>query len=626
MQVLRGNFYRQLAEANRLFTERKPVERGVLLDRYGDPLVYNQPKYFELLNPEALYSSKEPISQEAALYRMATSSGVIQYDLDRLYRYPKSLAHITGYIGEASLEELEKDNRLRIGDLTGKLGLEKRYDEILRGAAEAKIYEVNALGQRQRQVAERAGQTGIDIKTTIDPYISEVALRAMDGQRGAVVVMDADTGEVLSLVSSPTFDASILSTSYLDEEAERQRRQEVMDFFTHPQKLFFNRAVSGAYPPGSVFKLITALAGLDSGAIDAGKTVVDEGVLKVGEYSYANWYYTQYGGVEGAISLQRAIARSNDIFFYKAAEWTGPTSVAQMSRLFGLGKQTGIELGSEISGLVPDPAWKELELGEKWFLGNTYHLGIGQGNLLVSPVQMAQVIQAMAKKGTLCPPTLVDYDPLLSENDQRHCSEIGLNSEHVELVLKGMLDACTSGGTGFPFFMYNEQKRRPDKSAQEEIQNGAVACKTGTSEFGGADSRGYRNTHGWFVAITGIQTEKLKAEAASLNLGRQPGNTDTSPAEDEAVGELMDQVTLEQPKAAPGDSSLSRDLRELRGEWLAQVAEHGFLRELVLVALVESDEANPYKEGSRDAAPVVKKILDWINGEVADAPADGVGD
>jgi penicillin-binding protein 2 len=626
VQILQGNTFRDLADANRLFTEVEPVERGVLLDRFGEPLVFNQPNYYLLVDPDALYSPKQPLDREEALQQIATGSGTVKYELDRSYRYPLSLAHVTGYIGEASLEELEADNRLDIGQLVGKMGLEKHYDEVLRGKPAARIYEVNALGKKQRQVGEQVGQNGLDIQTTLDPYLSEVALAAMGSQRGAVVILDADTGQVLSLVSSPSFNTTLLSTKFLDAEAERQRRQEVSGFFTHPQKLFFNRAVSGAYPPGSVFKLVTALAGLDEGAIDAQKTVVDEGVLKVGDYSYANWYFTQYGGMEGAISLQRAIARSNDIYFYKAAEWTGPTAVADMARLLGLGKPTGIELAGEARGLVPDPAWKERELGEKWFLGNTYHMGIGQGNLLVSPLQTAQLIQTIAKEGTQCKPSLVKDDPLVPAGEKTGCTELGLNSEAVELVLKGMLDACSSGGTGFPFFAYNEKFRLPDKGAQEEIQNGAVACKTGTSEFGGVDSRGYKSTHGWFAAVAGVKANELAAEAAALGL-LESSHEEVEEATASAETALSPEETPSDEAASEKrNSGLNKNLEALRREWLARVAKLGYPQQLVLVALVESDETNPYKEGSRDAGPVVKQILDWIHGEVSEAPTDGQGD
>ncbi len=581
LQLMNGRSYLAMADANKLFTARIPVERGIFLDRYGDPLVYNKPRYYQLANPEALYSEKEEISREEALIAMASGSESVGYELEREFLFPEAIAHVLGYTGSVTADELKKDTRLHIEDKTGKMGMERVFDEVLRGVAGANFYEVNALGNKQRKVGEREGIPGSNIATTIDPYLSQIAFTAMDAKRGAVVILDSETGEILTLVSTPTYDPQALSTKYIDPELERQRRQQVNGFFTHPQKLFFNRAISGAYPPGSVFKILTALAGLDSGAIDAGKTVDDTGVLEVGEYSYANWYYTQYGRMDGPISLVRALARSNDIYFYKAAEWTGPQKIADMARLFGLGKLTGIELPGEAAGLVPDPAWKERELGERWYLGNTFHFGIGQDNLLVTPLQLAQYVQAIAKHGTQCSPHLVKTNPLEVDGSlASHCSELGVAEENLELVLRGMLDACSFGGTGFPFFPHNQRFRQEGLSPVEQLNEGAVACKTGTSEFGGVDSRGYRNTHGWFTAIVGIKkADILPAGGANL----QSGDWD-----DEA--------------------------HSFRDRWLSRVDETGFPDSLVMVALVESDEVSPYREGSADAAPVIKDIVDWIYG------------
>lgn len=602
IQLYRGGDFVKLADANRLFKVRLPAERGVFLDRYGDPLVRNTPRYYEIDSPLALFSEHTPLDQPAALQKMATQSGTIGYDLEREYLYPMATSHVLGYTGAVSAADLKRDNRLNIEDTVGKLGMERLFDEVVRGIAGVEHYEVNALGQKQRKVGERPGVPGLNIETTIDPYLSEAAFQLMGNQRGAVVIMDAATGEVLSLVSSPTFDPTVLSTKYLDEQLERERRQQISDFFTHPQKLFFNRAVSGTYPPGSIFKLITALAGLEKDAIDAGTLVDDQGVLEIGEYTYANWYYTQYGRNEGNISLVRALARSNDIYFYKAAEWTGPTALAEMARLFGLGSKTGIEMNGEAAGLVPDPAWKERELGEKWFTGNTFHFGIGQDNLLVTPLQIAQLVQTVAKRGTLCRPSLVRHNPLLmDQRAETSCSELGIDEADMQLVMEGMLDACSSGGTAYPFFAHNEQYRQRELPALDEIHRGAVACKTGTSEFGVTDAKGYKKTHGWFAAIVGVNLQDFQQQ------------TDTNEEASES-GELA--------------TSESLDLHEM---WRQRALKTGFPTELVMVALVESDEAQPYKEGSSDAAPVIKGIVDWLRGtplaEVegkADVVPDGV--
>lgn len=580
VQLLHGKSYAQLANNNRTYSMEEPEERGVFLDRYGDPLVYNLPIYYRLNSSETLYSERTRITREEALESLSQDADSVQIEYERMYLYPQSLASTLGYVGSVTVDDLLNDTSLHISDKIGKMGLEYQFQSLLRGVNGAKKYEINALGEKQQLLAEDVGRVGNTLHTSIDPYLSQIAFEAMGDNKGAVVIMDADTGEVLTLVSTPTFDVNYLSQSKNTQEEEQSRVDMVRSFFSHPQKLFFNRAVSGQYPPGSVFKVITSLAGLEDKKITSDTTVEDEGVLVVGEYKYANWYFTQFGRTEGMISLIKAIARSNDTYFYKVAEWVGPEKIKEMSLLFGLGEKTNIEMQSETTGLIPDPEWKQRTIGERWFLGNTYHLGIGQGDLLVSPIQVAQMIQAIANEGTLCQPSLVDIDisreGVIAEKEvlqKKNCKEVGVLPENLELVARGMLEACSVGGTGFPFFIHNTQYRRTELDAFSQIEQGAVACKTGTSEFGGSDHRGYRKTHGWFVAIIGTQP-LIEAEFK---------------AEETAT-----------------------DSADLKQKWKEKVKVVGFPKKLVVVTLVESDELNPYKEGSKDAGPVVKKIFDWM--------------
>ena len=320
---------------------------------------------------------------------------------------------------------------------------------------------------------------------------------------------------------------------------------------------------------------MTALAALEEKAIDPSTTVEDQGVLTVGDYQYANWYYTQYGRVEGTVDLLKALQRSNDIYFYKAAEWLGPSTLADYARLFGFGQVTGLELAGEAAGLVPDPAWKEQERGENWYLGNTYHFGIGQGDLLVSPIQIAQLTQAIANRGVLCQATLLA--------DQQQCHDLALERDWLDLVLEGMLRVAESGGTAYPFFPYNSQmslilsdrlgeEAFEQLSAWEKIKAGLVAGKTGTAEFGAADDRGYRPTHAWFTAIVGLNK--------SLILDRYQ------------------------------DTAL--DLDAEHQAWLRALGQNQLPQLLAITVLVESDEAVPFREGSADAAPVAKNIVDWL--------------
>lgn len=583
LQLVQGESFRVKADDNRFYTLNVPAERGVFLDRYGQPLVWNTRRYFQVSNIGALQQTRTPIEREEALAQMATQSANVVATLERTYRFPTSLSHVLGFVGSVTAEDLAKKIPVTMQEQLGKLGLELTQQSLIRGLEGEDRYEINALGQRQKKVETVMPQPGENVQTTLDPYLSEVAYRSLGGQKGAVVIIDAETGEVLSLVSSPAFDANVLTNVELDPTAAEERKTKIQNYFTDPKQLFFNRAVDGSYPPGSVFKPIVALAGLEEGKIDANTVVVDEGILKVGEYEYGNWYYRQYGRTEGAISLVRALARSNDIYFYKAAEAAGPDGVAKMARMFGLGEQTGIQLRPQTKGLVPDPAWKEKTLGEQWFLGNTYHYGIGQGDILVSPIQMAQVMQTIANDGVRCPPTLLKKSAM-------GCTELGLQSENLTLILQGMLEACSTGGTAYPFFEYNARHRVADATVKEDIEAGAVACKTGTAEFGAADANDHRKTHAWLIAEAGTNQEMLFGDQAPAQVATTAANFRTVVPQSEIAAAVS------------------------RSEWLAQIGSKGFPKKLVFAALVEADEEHPFREGSADAAPVVRQIVNWIEG------------
>jgi penicillin-binding protein 2 len=594
LQIVQGGHFLDLADENRYFRQMIPAERGVFLDRYGQPLVTNKKFYF-LSEDEGLFAQRQPIDTQQALQLMADGSNLVNYELRRYYVYSRALAHVLGYTSLADVDELLENDRLKVNDWVGKLGLEREFDDLIRGSDGFKKFEINTLGEKQRLLSEELPTAGQDVITSLDPYLSTVAYEALAQYQGSVIVLDAETGQVLSLVNRPAFDANDLSYSLTDASLETQRQLNIQNYFTDKRQVFFNRAVAGSYPPGSVFKLVTAMAGLETEALDETITVLDEGVLKVGDYEYRNWYYIQRGGVDGEIALVRAIARSNDIYFYKAAEWIGAEPLAQQARVFGFGSVTGLELPGEVVGLVPDPEWKEKTLGEPWYLGNTYHFGIGQGDLSVTPIQLVQLVQTLVNSGEQCHPRLV-----MNETNN-NCENLGLREENIELVLQGMLSACQPGGTASALFGFNQavglvgisgkevsgSKNTAAKTPLAQIQAGGVGCKTGTAEFGGEDALGHRHTHGLFVAVTAVnQTEIETVMTARLEKLKQ--------------GEvaLDDWLTVEQ-----------------LSDWLIAVKEHGFPRKLAVVVVVESDENEPFKEGSSHSAPIVAELLKYLKAE-----------
>ncbi len=552
--LVKGEAYLRLATANRFYTQKITPERGLILDQAGKRLAFNLPVYFYLNQPEALFPTTRRISRLEALSLLATDSAHVKETSYRYYPLKQALAQTVGFVRPVTADDLKQKTNLKLDDVVGQMGLEKVFDQSLRGEAGRKVWEVDALGRKKRLVQEVKPKPGANLHTTLVADLNQVVYEKLKDKKGAVVVLDAQTGAVLALVSTPSFDPNLLTHRFAEPETEKARQASVSAWLKDPAKPFFNRATGGTYPPGSTFKLVTALAGLESSKLDPEKTVNDTGVLKVGDYEYANWYYSQYGRTEGSISLIRAIARSNDIYFYKAAEWTGPDVIASLARRLGLGSALGIELPAEASGLVPDPAYKAERFNQRWYLGNTYHFGIGQGDTLVTPLQLAGMTQTIAAFGKRCKPHLV-------KQPKNSCTDLGLKPENVGLVLEGMIQACLPGGTAFPFFKYNQARLATlDESAsiKERLKAGVAACKTGTAEFGPVrNESGARATHGWFVIYLDLTGQKLNSTLSKLN---------------------------------------------------------DFSSQVVVTVLVESDETNPFKEGSADAASVAKEIVEWMVG------------
>ena len=262
----------------------------------------------------------------------------------REYIFGEAMSQLLGFVGEASETELDK---WQLKDIVGKMGLEQQYDERLRGKDGSELFEKDTLGQKIREIGRREPSSGENLTLTVDSGLQREAYKILKQRRGAVVASDPTSGEILALVSSPGFKPDKLEKYLTDKDLP-----------------FLNRAVSGEYPPGSVFKIITAAAALEEGRVSEQTLIEDTGVIKVGDYSYSNWYFTQYGRKEGKINLTRALARSNDIFFYKLGEELGMAALADWAKYFGAGAKTKIDLPGEASGLMPDPAWKKIFWGK----------------------------------------------------------------------------------------------------------------------------------------------------------------------------------------------------------------------------------------------------------------------
>lgn len=469
LQLIKGSYYRLLAEGNRVKKEKIPAPRGMIYDRKGRLLVRNIPIYreknedcFKKQNLSERQCFRQISRDEFLKMEVKGESEKVRVDIGREYIYKEVLAHVLGYLTEASSEEVNK-GIYKLGDLVGRGGIEEKYDLILRGKDGFQIFETDAQGEKIRQLGIQPALPGKDLKLSLDAELSKVAWESLEGKKGAVVATDAKTGEVLVLVSSPSFDPNIFTV--VDEEKKQKAIEKI---FSDKNQPLFNRAIAGLYPPGSTFKIVSGVAGLEEGKISKDFLYEDKGEIRVGDYVYKNWYFTQYGKTEGQVDIVKALKRSTDTFFYKLGEMVGPSKLAQWAYAFGLGKKTGIDLPGEAEGKVPDPT-------KKWFLGNTYHFAIGQGDLLTTPLQINMITSVIANGGKWCRPFL------LLENKVKDCKDLKLNSETLALVKEGMKEACSPGGTAFPLFDFKPQ----------------VACKTGTAEFGDPAGR----THAWLTSF-----------------------------------------------------------------------------------------------------------------------------
>ncbi len=504
LQIMHGDDYRKLADSNRIRTLVIPAPRGIIFDRNGNPLVYNTPGFREIVkDPKRNPPYKiVHLSKEEALAKL--SKGAQNIGVDSLRQYPQKdeLAHVIGYIGQISKEELENSKfaGYLADEWIGKEGIEQQYESLLRGTNGKQLIEVDALGHPVRALGQTDPIPGQDITLTIDEKLQDVVYKATSGvKRGAVIVSRPD-GEILSLISRPTFDPNLftLDKTYKTSSTSAYTTLSsiLLDSQNHP---LLNRAIGGIYPPGSTFKIVTAATGLQDHVIDENYQVEDTGILKVGDFSFANWYYTEYGRREsGNLNVVRALARSNDIFFYKLAEKVNVERLSSMAEEFGIGKKLGIDLSGEATGLVPSKKWKSDHLKESWYLGDTYHYGIGQGYLLTTPLQVNAWTQAIANNGTL-------YQPRLLENQEsRIKNQEFLSDKTTGLIRQGMIASCSTGGVAWPLFDFKVQnaKLKVDgknflsvASSSADTRKVAVACKTGTAQHGGEDTL----PHAWIT-------------------------------------------------------------------------------------------------------------------------------
>lgn len=498
LQIIKGSYYRNLSDSNRIRTKIIYAPRGVLFDRNGIPLVYNLPGFRQTEGTKTTL-----LDRDKALDLIAKGTPDISIDSLRHYPYKDALAHIIGYLGQITASDLKSPRytEYALTDLIGKSGLEYQYENFLRGVNGKQLLEVDATGKEVRVLGQTDPIPGQNLALTIDAKLQQAAYDAMNGVKAGAVVISTPDGQILSLISKPSFDPNLFTMGESYQRGSSSASIETV--LTSSSQPLLNRVIDGTYPPGSTFKIVMAAGALESHKIDEKYEFDDKGKLMIGPYSYSNWYFTQYGRAEGNINVVRALTRSNDTFFYELADKIGLSTIVNYASKMGVGKRLGIDLPGETAGVLPDAQWKRENIGEDWYTGDTYIYGIGQGYLLTTPLQVNAWTQVIANGGTL-------YTPRLLKNTRPQVlTQKFLSDKTVDLVRQGMIGACDLGGTAWPLFNFKVQNTKikddgknflpaPEATVSgglKDYHHVVIACKTGTAEHGDATTE----PHAWLT-------------------------------------------------------------------------------------------------------------------------------
>jgi penicillin-binding protein 2 len=537
LQVIDGERYTFLSENNRVRIKRIPGTRGMVVDRSGQLMVDSRPS-FDLLfvaedaeEPEqtlrqlARYlkrdenellatleeNKKRPAFEEVVVGKdvdWATVVAVETHQLDlpgitlrarprRSYADGQIGAHVLGYLGEIGPKQLKtlKEQGYATGDEFGQYGLEKTWEYFLRGQSGGQQVEVDALGRRVRVLHEVTDVPGYTVHLTLNRELQETAFQALKGKEGTIVALDVSTGDILAMVSTPAFDPNIFARGIKSDEWQALIKDRL--------RPLSNRAIQGQYPPGSTFKVIMAIAGLEEGILQPESRISDPGYYYFGNRQFRDWKKNGHGSVD----LHRAIVESCDVYFYQAGQRIGVDRIAKWARAFGLGEKSGAALDDEKGGIIPDSEWKRKRFRQPWFPGETLSVAIGQGYVTTTPLQLVNMMAALANGGTLYRPRLVSKIESVDGSSVREYApemirKINLKPATVERLHKALADVVKgAGGTG--------------GAARSSLVD--IAGKTGTAqvvEMKGAYLKSeqlayFNRDHAWFVSYAPAQSPRI---------------------------------------------------------------------------------------------------------------------
>ena len=473
LQVYQAGKYKTLSDENRISTRFLLSPRGTIYDRNGEIIAKNEQdfqavmlaeqtpdiqgtieKFSEIIKlsdeekqkieqavvkrrrfiPIKLKSNLAWSDVSKLMLRSQDLPGVeINEGLSRNYPYANIYAHVLGYVGPVS-ERDKTDNPLYMvpGFKIGKSGLEKHFDGRLRGKSGTIKLEVNAYGRVMNEIERDSGSQGENIITTLDSRLQKVAYEAFGDNSGAAVVLNVNSGEILALVSTPSFDPNLftngISYKYWNELLNNERTP------------LINKAVSGQYSPGSTFKIVVALAALEAGIINANTRVYCNGGMDIGNVRFHCWKHSGHG----ALNIIEALKYSCDIFFYEVAMRVGIDKIQEMAIKLGMNNTLNIGLDNEKSGNIPSKAWKYAKYGINWTQGDTANSGIGQGYVLVTPLQLATMLARVVNGGYAIQPTFIKPSPKELDSIKR----LDISARNIEIVKQGMYEVVNGvGGT-----------------------------------------------------------------------------------------------------------------------------------------------------------------------------------
>jgi len=557
LQIIDGSTYQQRAELNQLRIEPAIPPRGIIYDRNGVPVVRNVPSFSAavvaadvpkastlqiagglqdltgvpametVLKIEQARQSNDPFTPVIIKDGMTEDETFhLREELSRLpgvqvvvepvrqYVGGPDLSDVLGYMGRVDAEDyaILKDRGYVASDSIGKAGVEAAYEKYLRGVTGRKEIEKDASGREIRVLGQEAATPGNDLVLSIDldlqKKVAQLLAAAPNGGQAAAVVMDVHTGEILALVSLPTYDDNVFSGK-IDETKLQQ-------YLNDPNKPLVNHAISEQYAPGSIFKQITGSAALQEGVATPSTTIVSNGYINVpNEYNPSIVYTFRDWRTLGSLNFYAGVAMSSDVYFYYLSggyhaygqnfDGLGIDRLVKYAGYYGIGRKTGIDIAGEADGVLPSPDWKKQTFGDDWRLGDTYNMGIGQGFVAATPIQMVRITAAVANGGTLLTPRVVrevrdSQGHVIVPNGPEIESHVPVSPENYAIMRDAMTQAVAWGSANPAY--------RADLK---------IAGKTGTAEFGPRHPDGSYDTHAWFSGFAPADNPQIAVTVFLLN-------------------------------------------------------------------------------------------------------------